>query len=66
MKYILFVDQNLRGAWVIYGDLGIRQYYYMTKREAMRLYNEECARKVFTCKKRRVKPSIKDFPPPIG
>lgn len=66
MNHIFFAELNIHGAWVIYGDLGVRQYYYMTKREAMQRYNEECARKVFTCEKRRVKPSIKDFLPPIG
>ena len=38
---IHLVERNIRGAWVIYGLLGVRQYYYYTKREAMRLYREE-------------------------
>ncbi len=38
---IFFVEKNIHGAWVIYGALGVRQYYYYTKKEAMRLYREE-------------------------
>lgn len=38
---IHFVEKNIHGAWVIYGDLGMHQYYYFTKREAMRRYREE-------------------------
>lgn len=60
MNHIFFAELNIHGAWVIYGDLGVRQYYYTTKREAMRRYNEECARTVFTNEKHRVKPSKKD------
>lgn len=37
-----FVEKNIHGAWVVWGDIGIRQYYYYTKKEAMRLYREEC------------------------
>lgn len=42
---IHFVEKNIHGAWVIYGDLGIQQYYYYTKREAMRQYREEWYRR---------------------
>jgi len=38
------VERNVHGAWVIWGEIGIRQYYYYTKKEAMRLYREECLR----------------------
>lgn len=41
---INFVEKNVRGAWVIYGKLGIRQYYGYTKKEAMREYRAEYAR----------------------
>ncbi len=43
---IWLVEINIRGAVVIYGTLGVRQYYYYTKEEAIELYNEE-ARKTF-------------------
>lgn len=26
-KIIDFVERNIHGAWVVWGDLGIRQYY---------------------------------------
>ena len=43
-----FVEKNIRGAWVIWGVLGIRQYYYYTKKEAMRMYKEEASHVIFT------------------
>lgn len=39
---ILFTERNIRGAWVVYGDLGVRQYYGYSKRESERRYREEC------------------------
>ncbi len=39
---IYFIERNIHGAIVIYGALGVRQYYYYTKQEARRLYIEEC------------------------
>ena len=48
---IFLVEQNVRGAWVIYGRLGVRQYYYYTKAEAIRLYKEECSKILFEVKK---------------
>lgn len=38
---IFFMEKNCRGAWVVYGDIGIKQYYYYTKTEAARLYKAE-------------------------
>lgn len=38
---IFFMEKNYRGAWVVYGDVGVKQYYYYTKTEAARLYKEE-------------------------
>ena len=40
---MMFVEKNIHGAWVIYGDIGIRQYYY-TKKQAMEMYKEEVAK----------------------
>lgn len=40
-----FVERNIHGAWVIYGDIGIRQYYFYTKSQAMEKYREECSKK---------------------
>ena len=42
---IWFVEQNIHGAWMIYGDIGIRQYYYYTKAQATRMYRDECKQK---------------------
>lgn len=41
---ILFTVRNIRGAWVVYGDLGVRQYYGYSKRESERRYRKECRR----------------------
>lgn len=36
-----FVEKNIHGAWVVWGEIGIRQYYYYTKAQAIKLYREE-------------------------
>lgn len=45
--YIFFIERNIRGAWVIYGRLGVRQYYDHSKSEAKQKYIEECKRTIF-------------------
>jgi hypothetical protein len=40
-----FVEKNIHGAWVVWGEIGIRQYYYYTKAQAKELYKEECKTK---------------------
>lgn len=45
-KDVFFVERNIRGAWVIYGALGVRQYYYHTRAESVKLYREECKRTI--------------------
>lgn len=42
MKSITLIERNRYGAWVIYGEIGMRQYYFYTKREAMQRYRNEC------------------------
>ena len=37
-RIIQFVERNARGAWVVYGADGIKQYYGYTKAEAIRRY----------------------------
>ena len=49
----MIVEKNIRGAWVIYGKIGIRQYYYYTKAEAMRRYREECKQTLITSERRK-------------
>lgn len=41
MGIIYFTEKNVHGAWVIYGMLGVRQYYFYTKKRAMEKYKEE-------------------------
>ena len=47
MGSIYFVEKNVRGAWVIYGRIGVRQYYGHTKRQAIAKYKEECKNTLF-------------------
>lgn len=44
---IFCIEKNIHGAWVIWGVLGIRQYYYYTKKEAKERYIEEAKGTVF-------------------
>ena len=45
-NYIYFMEKNIRGAWVVYGVLGIRQYYYYTKAQAKKDYLKKCSNKI--------------------
>ena len=46
MKSVIhLMEKNIHGAWVIYGEIGVRQYYYYTKKEARSLYIKECKEK---------------------
>lgn len=44
---IWLIEKNIHGAWVIWGVLGIRQYYYYTKKEAKALYLKEVSERLF-------------------
>ena len=46
MSNIFFMERNVRGAWVIYGRLGVRQYYGYSKKKAKEKYLEECKQKI--------------------
>lgn len=37
------IEKNAHGAWVIYGIIGVRQFYGFTKTDAINLYKTECA-----------------------
>lgn len=52
-KIIDFVERNIHGAWAVWGDLGIRQYYGYTKKESMKKYRQEWLETVapFICQK---------------
>lgn len=39
---IYFVEKNVHGAWVIYGALGVRQYYGYTKQQSKERYRNDC------------------------
>ena len=41
---INFVERNIHGAWVVWGVLGIRQYYGYTKAEVIQMYKDEANR----------------------
>ena len=40
--------KNIHGAWTIVGLIGVRQYYYYTKREACQKYRQECKETIIT------------------
>ncbi len=45
---IYLSEKNAHGAIVIYGILGVKQYYYYTEREARRKYIEEARKTILT------------------
>lgn len=46
-EIIYLSERNKYGAIIIYGILGIKQYYDYTEREARHLYIEEAKRTIF-------------------
>lgn len=46
MQTIYFTEKNIRGAWVVYGTNGVKQYYGYTKRQAEKMYKEETKQKI--------------------
>lgn len=44
---IWLIERNVRAAWVIYGEIGIRQYYGYSKQQAKEKYLDECKKSVF-------------------
>lgn len=51
-KDVFAVEKNVRGAWVIYGALGVRQYYGHTKLQSIAKYRRECREKIVKEKKK--------------
>lgn len=43
-QYVYLVEYNIHGAVVIYGALGVKQYYYYVPSEAIASYIDECRR----------------------
>ena len=48
---VYFMEKNIRGAWVVYGVIGIKQYYYYTKAQARKMYLDECSKTYFVNQK---------------
>lgn len=46
MSAIYFSEKNIHGAWVVYGTIGVRQYYGYTKRQAEKMYREQVKNEV--------------------
>lgn len=47
---IYLVEKNIRGAWVIYGSDGVKQFYYCSKKDAIQKYREN-DKTIEVCKK---------------
>lgn len=46
MRYITSIRITFQGAYAINGVIGEKQYFYFTKREAIRKYNQEAKQKL--------------------
>ena len=44
MKNIYLIEKNIHNAIIIYGRIGKRIYYYYTKKQAIKNYNNLCKR----------------------
>lgn len=49
-KFICLIEKNVHGAWVIYGVIGVKQYYYYTKKNAISRYIDQCKQSSITNK----------------
>ena len=47
---IYFIERNVHGTWVVYGALGVKQYYGYTKKQAKQMYLNECNATIITNK----------------
>ena len=48
MKNIYLIDRNIHNAIIIYGRIGKRVYYYYTKKQAIRNYNNLCKKEIIS------------------
>ena len=48
---VFFMEKNIRGAWVVYGIDGVKQYYGYAKAQARQMYIDDY--KVFVCQNRK-------------
>lgn len=42
MGVVFFVERNMHGSRVVYGVDGVKQYYGLSKAEAVQRYKENC------------------------
>lgn len=42
MRYITLIEKSFQGAYKITGVNGVKQYFYYSKKDAIKLYNKEC------------------------
>lgn len=49
---IHFMEKNIYGAWVVYGLMDIKQYYYYTKAQARQMYVDEYNKTYFEVERR--------------
>lgn len=49
---IHFMEKNIHGAWVVYGLMGVKQYYYYTKAQARQMYVDEYNKTYFEVERR--------------
>ena len=49
-KDVFIVEKNVRGAWVIFGALGVRQYYGYSKAEAVKKDRESVKQQIMEVK----------------
>lgn len=50
---IHFIEKNIHGAWVVYGLMGVKQYYYYTKAQARQMYVDEYNKTYFEVERRK-------------
>lgn len=50
---IHFMEKNIHGAWVVYGLMGVKQYYYYTKAQARQMYVDEYNKTYFEVERRK-------------
>lgn len=51
---VSMVTQGIRGIWIIYGLLGVRQYLDCTEIKAVEMYKDEYKKKVLANRKKGV------------
>lgn len=50
---LFFSERNIHGGWTVYGQIGVRQYYGYTKKEAEAAYRAAARANLIVCKERK-------------